>query len=232
MRGVSSRPTPGWRPEYSRELFLPDRATTSVSTDSEIIRRSQDIPAAFAELYDRHAVAIHRYASRRLAEAADDIMSETFLVAFERRAAFDESVTDARPWLYGIATTLLKKHRRQEARAWRGLVAGGAAEQTVAVQGSVEAQDDRLDAELGIRRLATAIRRMPVRDRDALLLYAWGDLDYEGVARALDVPIGTVRSRLNRARRQLRQASGRDASAKEVDHGRESGRTDAAPQGA
>ena len=199
-----------------------------MSTDSEIIRRSRDTPAAFAELYDRHAVAIHRYASRRLAVAADDIMSETFLVAFERRDAFDEGVTDARPWLYGIATTLLKKHRRQEARAWRGLMAGGAAEQVVAIDGP----DDRLDAELVIRRLASALRRMPARDRDALLLYAWGDLDYEGVARALDVPIGTVRSRLNRARRQLRQASGRDASAKEVEHGRESGRTDSAPQGA
>ncbi|MEO6115645.1 MAG: sigma-70 family RNA polymerase sigma factor, partial [Pseudolysinimonas sp.] len=100
-----------------------------MSTDSEIIRRSQETPAAFAELYDRHAVAIHRYASRRLGEAADDVMSETFLVAFERRAAFDPAIEDARPWLYGIATTLLKKHRRQEARAWRGLVAGGAAEQ-------------------------------------------------------------------------------------------------------
>ena len=203
-----------------------------MSSDSEIIRRSRDTPAAFAELYDRHAAVIHRYASRRIGEAADDIMSETFLVAFERRAAFDERVTDARPWLYGIATTLLKKHRRQEARAWRGLVAGGAAEQADAIRHSVDGHDDRLDAELGIRRLAAAIRRMPARDRDALLLYAWGDLDYEGVARALDVPVGTVRSRLNRARRQLRQASGRIAPAEEVEHGRESGRTDAAAQGA
>jgi len=203
-----------------------------VSTDSEIIRRSRDSPAAFAELYDRHAAVIHRYASRRIGEAADDIMSETFLVAFERRAAFDETVTDARPWLYGIATTLLKKHRRQEARAWRGLVAGGAAEQVDAIQDAVNGHDDRLDAELGIQRLAAAIRRMPARDRDALLLYAWGDLDYEGVARALDVPVGTVRSRLNRARRQLRQASGRIAPAEEVEHGRESGRTDPAAQSA
>lgn len=199
-----------------------------MSTDSEIIRRSQETPAAFAELYDRHAIAINRYASRRIGAAADDVMSETFLVAFERRAAFDLASEDARPWLYGIATTLLKKHRRQEARAWRGLVAGGAAERVV----EADSPDDRLDAELGIRRLAAAIRRMPARDRDALLLYAWGDLGYEGVAQALDVPIGTVRSRLNRARRQLRQASGRDASAEEVDHGRESGRADTAPQGA
>ncbi|HEY4226677.1 MAG TPA: sigma-70 family RNA polymerase sigma factor [Pseudolysinimonas sp.] len=196
-----------------------------MSTDSEIICRSQETPAAFAELYDRHAIAIHRYASRRIGAAADDVMSETFLVAFERRAAFDQSVQDARPWLYGIATTLLKKHRRQEAQAWKGLVAGAAAEKAVVADGP----DDRLDAELGIRRLATAIRRMNARDRDALLLYAWGDLDYEGVARAMDVPVGTVRSRLNRARRQLRQASGRgDSATQEVEHGR----ADSAPQGA
>jgi len=201
-----------------------------VSTDSEIIRRSRASPAAFAELYDRHAAVIHRYASRRIGEAADDIMSETFLVAFEKRESFDDSVDDARPWLFGIATVLLSKHRRQEARAWRGLVADGLA--AARTTGGTDRPDDRLDADREVRKLAAAIHRMPARDRDALLLYAWGDLDYEGVARALDVPVGTVRSRLNRARRQLRQASGRDASAEEVEHGRESGRADAAPQSA
>jgi RNA polymerase sigma factor (sigma-70 family) len=195
-----------------------------VSTDSEIIGQSQLTPVAFAELFDRHAAAIHRYASRRLAEAADDIMSETFLVAFEKRSTFDATQDDARPWLLGIATVLLSKHRRQEARAWRGLVAGGAA----AAADMHDSPDERLDADLEIRKLALAIRRMPTRDRDALLLYAWGDLDYEGVARALGVPVGTVRSRLNRARRQLRQESGRKTRAEEVEHGRD----DPAPRGA
>ncbi len=197
-----------------------------MSIDSEIIRRSQETPAAFAELYDRHAAAIHRYASRRIGQAADDIMSETFLVAFQRRESFDGSADDARPWLFGIATVLLNKHRRQEARAWLGIVADGLA--AVGAASDDERVDDRVDADREIRALAAAIHRMPARDRDALLLYAWGDLDYEGVARALDVPVGTVRSRLNRARRQLRQASGRNAPAEEVEHGR----TDTAPQGA
>jgi RNA polymerase sigma factor (sigma-70 family) len=195
-----------------------------VSTDSEIIGQSQLTPVVFAELFDRHAAAIHRYASRRLAEAADDIMSETFLVAFEKRSTFDAAQDDARPWLLGIATVLLSKHRRQEARAWHGLVAGGAA----AAADVHDGPDERLDADLEIRKLALAIRRMPTRDRDALLLYAWGDLDYEGVARALGVPVGTVRSRLNRARRQLRQESGRKTRAEEVEHGRD----DPAPRGA
>jgi RNA polymerase sigma-70 factor (ECF subfamily) len=198
-----------------------------VSTDSEIFRRSWDTPAAFGELYDRHAPTIHRYAARRIgASVADDIMSETFLVAFERRADFDLERDDARPWLYGIATTLLKKHSRLEARAWKGLVAAGAAE---IGHDAIEALGSRVDAEIAMRRLASALKRMPARDRDTLLLHAWADLDYEGIALALAVPVGTVRSRLNRARRTLRALADRGiASDKEVDHGR----TDPASQGA
>jgi RNA polymerase sigma factor (sigma-70 family) len=193
-----------------------------VSTDAEIIRRSRESPAVFAELYDKHAVAIHRYASRRLAEGADDIMSETFLVAFEKRGTFDDSREDALPWLYGISTVLLNRHRRQETIAWMGLVADA----TSGATASPDTTDDRLDAARAVGKLAAVIRRMKVGDRDALLLYAWGDLDYEGVAQALDIPVGTVRSRLNRVRRQLRHSIGQDYLVKEVERGRD----DTAPQ--
>lgn len=177
-----------------------------------------DLPAEFAQLYDRHAPAIHRFAARRAGpDVAEDLLSETFTVAFERRASYDLDRPDALPWLYGIVTTLLKRHRRVEARAWQS----ARVDPTSLV---TEHDHEALDAELAVRKLQGAILRMPVRDRDALLLYAWADLDYEGVARALDVPVGTVRSRLNRARRTLRAAAGRDA-ALEVDHGR----TDTAP---
>lgn len=170
-------------------------------------------PAEFAQLYDRHAPAIHRFAARRAGpDVADDLLSETFTVAFERRAAYDLDRADALPWLYGIVTTLLKRHRRIEARFW----ASARPDPTSLV---TEHDHEALEAELAIRGLRSAIRRMPARDRDALLLYAWGDLDYEGVAQAMGVPVGTVRSRLNRARRTLRAAAGRDA-AQEVEHGR------------
>ncbi|GAA3893525.1 RNA polymerase sigma factor [Leifsonia kafniensis] len=194
-----------------------------MSTDSDILNRSRAAPAVFSELYDRHAPAIHRYAARRIGEhAADDVMSETFLVAFERRADFDVTRDDARPWLYGIATTLIKKHARLEARSWRGLVAGAAADRAAeGAHDAIEAVGVRVDAEVAMRRLASVLKRMPARDRDALLLYAWGDLDYEGVAQALGVPIGTVRSRLNRARQKLRAAvASGSAQELEVDHGR------------
>ena len=84
----------------------------------------------------------------------------------------------------------------------------------------IEQAGARLDAARLTRRLASALRGLPASDRDTLLLYAWGDLDYAGIARALDVPIGTVRSRLNRARRILRTAAGTNDPELEKEHGR------------
>ena len=190
-----------------------------MSSDNEIIERSRATPGAFAGLYDRHARTIHRYAARRLgAGVADDVMSETFLVAFERRAAFDPTVGAALPWLYGIATTLMKKHARLEAASWRGMTASGAAE---VVTDDFASLESRVDAEASVKRIGSALRRMAKRDRDALLLQAWADLSYEDIALALDVPVGTVRSRLNRARRVLREAISRGQTPeKEVEHER------------
>ena len=201
-----------------RELNRPDWAIPSVSTDNDIILRSRESPGAFAEVFDRHARVVHRYAARRLdSGTADDVTSETFLVAFERRSGFDGS-SSALPWLLGIATNLISKHGRLEARAWKGIVAADLARIDI---DAIEAADARLDAGAAARRIGGALRRLPAGDRDVLLLYAWGDLDYEGVASALGVPVGTVRSRLNRARRKLRFAidpgTARD---EEVDHGR------------
>jgi RNA polymerase sigma-70 factor (ECF subfamily) len=193
-----------------------------VTSDSEIVRRSRDQPAVFAEVYDRHAATVYRYAVRRVGvDGADDVMGETFLVAFERRERYDASYDSALPWLLGIATILIRKHRGAEARYLRAVAS------SVLPEAVVDDRDERLDASRAIGELAATIRRMPARDRDALLLYAWADLDYEGVALALGVPVGTVRSRLNRARRLLRQSVG-SQPAEEVDRGR----ADVAPNGA
>lgn len=171
--------------------------------DGEIIRRSLEQPAAFAELYDRHERVIFRYAARRIgATQADDIASETFLVAFTRRRDFTGS-EDARPWLLGIATTLMRQHARTEAKAWRGMLASDLARTDI---DQIDAADARLDAKRLTRRLGRALARLPAGDRDTLLLHTFGDLDYEGISEALSIPVGTVRSRLNRVRRKLRAA--------------------------
>ena len=189
-----------------------------MSPDNEVIERSTGEPAAFSMLYDRHATAVFRYAAQRLGDhAADDVMSETFLVAFERRSTYDATVVDARPWLLGIATRLIRKHARLEAVAWRGISADLAAQITPDL---IDQAGARIDAQRLARRLGKALRRLSEADRDTLLLYAWGDLDYASIADAMQIPIGTVRSRLNRARRQLRRAAGIETIEQETDHGR------------
>ena len=171
--------------------------------DGAIIARSLNQRAAFAELYDRHERVVYRYAARRLGVVhADDITSETFLIAFSRRASFTGG-PDARPWLLGIATTLMHKHTRQEARAWKGMLASDLARVDV---DHIEQADARLDATAIARKLGRALARLPAGDRDVLLLHTFGDLDYAGISEALNIPVGTVRSRLNRARRKLRTA--------------------------
>lgn len=188
------------------------------TSDGELIRRSIEQPEAFAALYDRHERVIYRYAARRLgASEADDIASETFLVAFARRRDFTGS-DDARSWLLGIATTLMRRFARTEARAWRGMLASDLARTDI---DQIEAADSRLDANRLARRLGKALVRLPPGDRDVLLLQTFGDLDYEGISRALSIPVGTVRSRLNRARRKLRAAiEPFSRQEKEQSHGR------------
>ncbi|GAA3598519.1 RNA polymerase sigma factor [Klugiella xanthotipulae] len=197
-----------------------------MNTDSDIIRQSEHLPTAFGELYDRHASHLFRYAAGRVgSSAAEDVVGDTFLTAFERRATFDHEWENARPWLFGITTTLIRKHRRMEAQNFRSVASATA---FVINDDRVGEVSDRIDAERNIRALTKTLTRMAAADRDTLLLYAWGDLTYEDIALALSVPVGTVRSRLNRARRTLRASLSPEHSAQEVDHGR----THPAPQNA
>lgn len=174
-----------------------------MSTDSEIIQRSLDEPGTFSEIFERHVRPVGGYIRRRIgADAVDDVLSETFLVAFRRRASFDARWESARPWLLGIATRVVKNHRAAEARQWRAFEASSTAD---AVENELPhaASDSRLDADAALRALAPRIAALAARDRDTLLLHAWADLTYEQIADALGVPVGTVRSRLNRVRRKL-----------------------------
>src|SRR5882757_477329 len=97
--------------------------------DASIIGDSVGRPDRFAAIFDRHAPHIQRYLARRLGQQiADDLVAETFLVAFRRRARYDLGRTDARPWLYGIATNLIGQHRRDEVRRFRLQQISGPAE--------------------------------------------------------------------------------------------------------
>ncbi|WP_345751166.1 RNA polymerase sigma factor [Microbacterium rhizophilus] len=175
-----------------------------MTTDAEILRRSLARPQEFAALFDRHAPVVGRYARRLVgADAGDDVLSETFLVAFRRRVDYDFDRESALPWLLGIATRLAHRARAAEARRWRALQASASVAVEVAIS-DIEAAADRADASARLRGLAPQIRRLSEADRDTLLLYAWGDLSTEQIADALGVPVGTVWSRINRIRRRLR----------------------------
>jgi RNA polymerase sigma-70 factor (ECF subfamily) len=185
--------------------------------DADVITASLERPERFAVVFDRHAPQIHRYLARRLGgQVADDLMGETFLIAFGGRARYDPAFPSARPWLYGIATNLVGQRRREEAREYRLRAAlGPPADQDCHADRVAE----RVAAQAMTGRLAGALAVLARRDRDVLLLIAWEGLSYEEVAAALGIPPGTVRSRLNRARRKVRAELGHVPAEEVSNHG-------------
>jgi RNA polymerase sigma-70 factor (ECF subfamily) len=171
-----------------------------------VIWRSLREPDAFATIFDRHSATIGRYLARRVGrDTAQDLLAETFLAAFRGRHGYDRARPVARLWLFGIATRILAGHWRTEQRRLRLLAA-------VPVETATPGPEDRVAAAVSAWQLrgplATAVAGLPRGDRDVLLLIAWADLTYPEVAAALDIPTGTVRSRLNRARRAMRAELG------------------------
>jgi RNA polymerase sigma-70 factor (ECF subfamily) len=175
-------------------------------SDAQIIAASRVEPLVFGVVFDRHYDAVHRYLARRVgSDLADDLAAETFTTAFEVRRRYDTAHPDARPWLFGIATNLVRHRRRGEARRLRAYARLDRPADPDGGFGGVEA---RLDAGRAGPAIADALNRLSAGDRDVLLLFAWADLHYEEIAVALRIPVGTVRSRLHRARRRVRELLG------------------------
>jgi RNA polymerase sigma-70 factor (ECF subfamily) len=177
--------------------------------DAGLIAESCHAPERFGVVFDRHAAAIHGYIARRLGrDAADDLVAETFLVAFRRRGGYDQDQPSARPWLYGIATRLVSRRRRDEVRFFRAIARTGVDPAADPVAEPVADEGiRRADARTLHRQLAGALAGLAAADRDALLLVADG-LSYAEAAQALGVPDGTLSSRVARARRKLREGLG------------------------
>jgi RNA polymerase sigma factor (sigma-70 family) len=166
--------------------------------DGALIERSvRGRPDAFVEVVQRHEAAVHAFLARRAGrQAADDLLGEVWLRAFAARAGYDPARAGARPWLYGIARNVLRAH-------WRARPHPGVA----AEPESADPWDDvvdRLDSATQAQTLVSALRALPVPERDVLLLVAWEQLTPAEAAVVLGVPQGTVRSRLHRARAALR----------------------------
>ncbi len=179
-----------------------DRAISPATprTDAAVVAASLADPAAFAALFDRHWPRIHRFCVSRAGTAGEDLAAETFRVAFDERSRYDPRQDDAAPWLYGIATNLLRRWFRSAERGRRATARLDRAPQPDLAEEALA----RVEAELLGPTLAAALAAVGAADRDALLLHAWAELTYEQIADATGVPVGTVRSRIHRARTRLR----------------------------
>jgi RNA polymerase sigma factor (sigma-70 family) len=162
----------------------------TTASDADAISDSLRDPGAFVTIFDRHFDAIRNYLARRIGDdAAADLAAETFTRAFDARKRYDLDHVDARPWLYGIASNVMRRHARDERRRLRAYA-------EVAAQPHVPERDGQpFSAEV-----AAALAALSPEEREVLFLFVWADLSYEDIARALGIPIGTVRSRLGRAR--------------------------------
>jgi RNA polymerase sigma factor (sigma-70 family) len=178
-----------------------------IRSDAALLAAAGGSPELFAAVFDRHYETIHRYLERRAGrDAAEDLSGEVFRIGFEQRSRFRPVHESALPWLYGLATNLLLKHWRSESRQLRALARVEAGWREDAHDAA--ATHNRVDAQAVSARLLAAVARLSQGDRDVLLLFAWEELTYDEVAVALGIPEGTVRSRLNRARRSLRAVLG------------------------
>jgi RNA polymerase sigma factor (sigma-70 family) len=181
------------------------RAPAAQDSDAAIIGQSRLEPERFAAIFDRYYIQIHGYAARRLGHSlADDVAAETFLIAFERRDRYDVSCLNARPWLYGITSNLISGHYRAEERRYRAI-------SRVVAEVSDEHADQvaqRVDAQARRAPLLAALAEIAAGDRDVLLLVACAGLSPDEAGQSLGIPAGTARSRLHRARKQIRAALG------------------------
>ena len=174
--------------------------------DAAVIEQSWTRPERFSAIFERYFGQIHQYLARRVGDkAADDLAADVFVAAFAHRQRYDLARDCARPWLYGIATNLIGTHRRQEQRLYHALARSPARDTSPSEEDRVT---DRVSAAAAGPALAAALAELDAGDRDVLLLVALAGLDYQEVAQALGIPYGTVCSRLNRARRRVRQVLG------------------------
>lgn len=159
-------------------------------------------PDALAELFDRHGDRIYNHCFRATGDwtEAEDATSTVFLEVWRHRrrvVLHDDSVL---PWLYGVATNVCRNATRSR-RRW--LRAVSALPRPDTEPDHAERVTDRLGSSARMQAVLAAIDALPPHEREVLGLVAWSGLSYEQAAAALDVPVGTVRSRLSRARARL-----------------------------
>ena len=160
--------------------------------------------AAFGALFERHASAVYNYCFRRVANwaAAEDLMAATFLEAWRRRDEVQLTRESIRPWLLGVATNLIRndwRSRRRRDAALRRV----ALTTLTSIDGPADEIAAKLEDERRMKELLHQLSLIPTDQQEVIALVLWSELSYEEAATTLGVPIGTIKSRLSRARRRL-----------------------------
>lgn len=171
---------------------------------SEAVVASVEHPHRFEVVFDRYHRAIYEYLARSVGtDRADEWTGDVFVAAFTARVRYDPALGSVRAWLFGIAANVRHTRGRSDQRgrrAWNRM-----APAPDAWDGGLEVAEEGLDYGRRLAWVANYLRALPDIDRDVLVLYAWGELTYADIAHALGIEVGTVRSRLARARARLRE---------------------------
>lgn len=208
--------TASWNSDVRADM---DRVVTA--TDQQLWQEALDgSPAAFGLIFERHAKAVYNFSFRRTGSwsLAEDITSDVFLLAWRRRRAvvFTVDCGSVLPWLYGVASNIVRNRRRSERRATAAFA------RLDATEAEADFSDDlvgRLGDERRMREVLAVVEQLASHEQEVLALCAWAGLSYEDCALALDIPVGTVRSRLARARAHLAElvaASGHEPNDESV----------------
>lgn len=175
--------------------------------DSEALLASLQEPARFALIFELHHDAVWRFLARSGGQDfADEAAGDVFVNAFAHRERYDPAKGSVRAWLYGIATNLQRMHLRSDARRERAFER--AAVQLTGSGMAFDRADEEVATSAELQRVNTALSLLSERHREILVLFVWEYLSYEEIAAALDIELGTVRSRLARARAELRKLAG------------------------
>jgi RNA polymerase sigma-70 factor (ECF subfamily) len=155
----------------------------------------------FEKLYADNETKLFRYLARRVGPTlAEDLTAEAFAIAWQRFPDYDPSRAAFSTWVFGIALNLLRRHARTEVYQLAMFSRTGL---DPALPSDESAIVDRLAANEFWPKVAAELADMDVTDRDVLTLYAWAEMSYGAIAETLEIPIGTVRSRISRARDRL-----------------------------
>jgi RNA polymerase sigma factor (sigma-70 family) len=171
-------------------------------------------PDAFGALFDEYSGQVYNLAFRLTGDwaSAEEVVSLTFLEAWRRRASVAADGESLKPWLMAIAVNVTR-NRSRAARRHRAALAR--LPRAPVVPDFADELAGRIDDAARIAQVRTALRALRPAERDVVALCVWSGLDYADAARALGIPVGTVRSRLSRARAKLRESLGEPADVSE-----------------